>query len=90
MEDNNNNNSLKDWLLVGVTILFMVASFCFTYIVLKDPVHETWNFGTTKFVPNSSTHAIEEFDRAKPPLPTVNVPKPSAEQKSIPKKGDTK
>lgn len=89
MEDNN-NNSLKGWLLVVLTILFMVASFVYTYVVLKDPVPERWNFGTTKFVPNSSTHAIEEFDRAKPPLPTVTVPKQSERQKATTKKGDTK
>jgi hypothetical protein len=89
MQDNK-KNSLKGWLLVSLTILFMIASFGYTYIVLKDPVHETWNFGTTKFVPNSSAHAIEDFDKAKPPLPTVNVPKPSSEQKTIPKKGDAK
>jgi hypothetical protein len=88
--ENNNKDSLKGWLLVGLAILFMVASFGYTYILLKNPVPERWNFGTTKFVPNSSTHAIEEFDRAKPSLPTVNVPKPSAEQKVTPKKGDTK
>ena len=89
MEDNN-KNSLKGWLLVGLAILFMVASFGYTYVVLKNPVSETWNFGTTKFVPNSPTHAVEEFDRAKPPLPTVHVPKPSNEPKVTTKKGDTK
>jgi hypothetical protein len=89
MQDKN-NSALKGWLLVGLTILFMVASFGYTYVVLKDPVPERWNFGTTKFVPNSSTHAIEEFDRAKPALPTVNVPKQSERQKATTKKVDTK
>lgn len=88
--DSNKKELDKGWLLVGLTILFMVASFGYTYVVLKNPVPERWNFGTTKFVPNASIHAVEDFDRAKLPLPTVNVPKLSVEQKATMKKGDTK
>ncbi len=64
---------LKGWMLVVVAVVFMVGYFLYTYIFLKDAPPENWNFGTTPFVPGSSNHAVENFDRKQPPMQTVKI-----------------
>lgn len=67
----NKKDILKGWTLVIITIVFIVAYFFYTFLVLKDSPPEDWNFGTTPFVPGSSNHAIEKFETSKPPLPII-------------------
>lgn len=71
--EENKKETLKGWMLVIVTIVFMVGYFLYTYIFLKDAPQDDWNFGTTPFVPSSSSQAVENFDKKQPPMQTVKI-----------------
>jgi hypothetical protein len=69
--ENDKKDILKGWILVIVSVVFMVVYFIFTYSNLKTPTVEKWNYGTTRFVPNSSPYAVEQFNSKMPKFPTV-------------------
>ncbi len=68
----NKKDFIKGWVLVIVAIVFTILYFFYTYTALKDTPPEDWNFGTTPFVPGSSIHAVERFEKNSPELPIIN------------------